>query len=107
MWIIALIENKSPRAVFRLWKCCIHIIDSIYNQKVRLSKDQRLEDGEFIKIFNSLLSIIKILFKYSKGSENDSLYEEEKIFEELLRVITNYYIDGRTITDQLTMKVLK
>ena len=105
--ILALIENKNPRAVFRLWKCCIHIIDSIYNQKIRLSQEQRLEDSEFIKVFNSLLSIIKILFKYSKGSENDNLFEEEKIYEHLLNVISNYYISGRAITDQLTMKVLK
>lgn len=54
-----------------------------------------------------MLSAVKILFRYSKGSENDDLYEEENIFEILLKVITNYYIDGRVITDQLTMKVLK
>lgn len=54
-----------------------------------------------------MLSIVKILFKYSKGSENDNLFEEEKIYEHLLNVISNYYIDGRAITDQLTMKVLK
>lgn len=105
--VLALIDNKNSRAVFRLCKCCVHIIDSIYNEKVRLSKEERQDETEFIKLFNSLLSTVKILFRYSKGDENDSLYEEEKIFDALLNVIINYYIEGRHILDQLTMKVLK
>lgn len=39
--ILALIDNKNPKAVFRLCKCCIHIIDSIFNEKLRLSKEER------------------------------------------------------------------
>lgn len=105
--VLALIDNKNSRAVFRLCKCWVHIIDSIYNEKVRLSKEERQDDTEFIKLFNSLLSTVKILFRYSKGDENDSLYEEEKIFDALLNVVINYYIEGRHILDQLTMKVLK
>jgi len=85
----------------------MHIIDSIYNIKIRLSKEDRLEDNNFLQLFNSLLSIVKILFRYSKSSENDSLYENESIYDDLLHIINAYYIDGRTILDQLTTKLLK
>lgn len=74
---------------------------------IRLSEEERVEDSEFIKLFNSLLSVIKILFKFSKNDENDALFEAENIFEQLLNILTNYYIEGRNILDQLTKKVLK
>lgn len=74
---------------------------------IRLSEEERVEDNEFIKLFNSLLSVIKILFKFSKNDENDALFEAENIYEQLLNVLTNYYIEGRNILDQLTKKVLK
>jgi hypothetical protein len=106
--LLLLVDNNDPKAVFMLWKWCIHIIDSIYNEKLRLSEDQRKDDNDFIKIFNSLLSAVKILFRYSKGEEYDSLYGGElNIFEVLLHIISDYYIDGRDILDQLTMKVLR
>ena len=55
-----------------------------------------------------MLSAVKILFRYSKGEEHDSLYGGElDIFEVLLHIISDYYIEGRAVLDQLTMKVLK
>lgn len=105
---LLLIDNNDPKAVFMLWKLCIHIIDSIYNEKLRLSEDERKDDDDFIKIFNSLLSVVKILFRYSKGEEHDDLYGGElNIFDALLHIISDYYIEGRNILDQLTMKVLR
>lgn len=105
--ILALIDNKNPRAVFRLCRCCVHIVDSIFNEKLRMTVQDRLDDHEFIRHFNSLLSTVKILFKFSKGDEYDTLYESEKIYDMLLHILMDYYIEGRNVLDQLTMKVLK
>jgi hypothetical protein len=74
---------------------------------IRLTEEERIEDSEFIKLFNSLLSVIKILFKFSKNDENDALFEAENIYEQLMNILSNYYIEGRNILDQLTKKVLK
>jgi hypothetical protein len=74
---------------------------------VRLTKEQRLEESEFIKLFNSLLSAVKILFRYSKEDVNDELFESEKVYDQLLNILVNYYIEGRDILDQLTVKILK
>ena len=60
-----------------------------------------------MKHFNSLLSVIKIIFKYSKGKEYDKLFESEQIYDDMLHIITTYYIEGRSILDQLTKKVIK
>lgn len=54
-----------------------------------------------------MLSTVKILFRYSKGDEHDALYENEQIFDPLLHIISDYYIEGRKVLDQLTMKVLR
>ena len=105
--ILVLIDNKNTKAVFRLCKCCIHIINSIFNDKLRLSEEERFEDTEFVKIFGSLKSTVQILFKYSKDDKNDDLYESEKVYDSLLNVLLNYYIEGRLMLDQLTTKILK
>jgi len=105
--VLALIDNVNPKAVLRLCRCWIHIINSIFNEKLRLSKEERLEDTEFIKIFNSLKSTVQILFKFSKDDKNDNLYEQEKIYDTLINVLVTYYIEGSSILDQLITKILK
>lgn len=105
--VLALIENKNPRAVFRLCRCMIHIINSIFLEKLKLSEDERLDDVEFIKIFASLKSAVQILFRYCKDDKNDELYEQEKIFETLINVLVTYYIDGRNTLVKLTTKIIK
>lgn len=105
--LLALVDNKNTRAVFRLCRCWIHVINSIFNEKLRLSEKERFEDIEFTKIFNSLKSVAQILYKYVKDDKNDELYEQEKIYDTLINVLVTYYIDGRSTLDQLTTKIIR
>jgi len=55
-------SNKDPRAVLKLCKGVIHIYDIFYNEKLRETRKQQLEDVDFGKVFISLVDAVKMLF---------------------------------------------
>jgi hypothetical protein len=70
-------DNKSPGAVFNLCKTSLFIFNELYVEVKKAYTKENSDDYElkqFGTLFNSLLNTIKILFKLSKGSENDTYF---------------------------------
>jgi hypothetical protein len=60
---------------------------------------------QFETIFKSLLNTIKILFRFSKGSEFDKLYFQECIYDPLIKIV-KIFVEEEALLDSLTSRTL-
>ena len=73
---------------------------------MKLPQTLRIDDLEHKKIFYTIDSIVKVVYKASKDKQNDDLFIEENIAEDLLRIIHHYFIKNENILVELTQKVI-
>ncbi len=62
------------------------------------------ENTQFFNIFDGLLNIVKVVFKYSKGTENDKIFKEEKALTILAEIINTCFNQQLETIMELTKK---
>lgn len=104
--LLALMKTKDSRAIMRICKGIVHIYDVLYNEKMKDSPEQRLDDNQFCNVAVSLKNNMKVLFQMSKDKSVDKMFLEENMIEDQLRMVEEYFFGEDALT-QLTSKVIK
>ncbi len=60
---------------------------------------------DFSTIFHCLLNTVKVLFNFSKNPANDTLFKEERLFEQLLGLLRNYLDEGELFVHATSRKL--
>ena len=78
----------------------IHIYDVLYNEKIRLSSDERIKDTDFINVFQTISTVSKVLYKdASDRSKTDEMFEEEDLVSSLWSFLSIYFPGLETLKE--------
>ena len=82
----------------RLCKGVIHIFQALFKEA------SNEEENQIVNVFQSLKNTMKVLFSLSKEKKFDRMFVEENLINDLVTILTKYFIEGEDQIKKLTSK---
>ncbi len=92
--------SKDEKILLRLGKCSLHIFDAIYQDKAKLTPEERKADIDFIPMFDLIKNVTMVLSNvFQKIFQKIIFEQEESLVDQLLSILQNYYLEGDEIIE--------
>ena len=95
-------ENENAKAVLKLFKVTFHIFSIRVAEYEKMPKEVRIDHPDTKKIFYTIDSIVKVLYKASKDKKNDDVFVDEQAISDLLAIVDEYFLKKQHILVELT-----